>query len=98
MPLHPFLDPQRGRSEERRERLPGGEHERRASPHWRVASGVLACPACDLPLSPAGSSAITDRIDCPYCEHSAPVRDFLTLGAAPEAGRIDVVARLPRAA
>jgi hypothetical protein len=94
VPLYPRFDPSELGPRERRERLPGAEQERRRGSSWVVSPGALACPSCDLPLAPRPSASLTDSASCPYCGHHASLRDFLSLGATPIAGRVDVVARL----
>ena len=44
--------------------------------------GTLACPRCDAPVA-LGERAVApnESLSCPYCLHTAAVRDFLTLGA-----------------
>ncbi|MFZ0040802.1 MAG: hypothetical protein WAK93_05810 [Solirubrobacteraceae bacterium] len=65
--------------------LDGGpvtEHleKRRETRSGRLCSGTLACPHCDAPVA-IGSEPrrLTDVLACPYCEHTGPVRDFLSL-------------------
>jgi hypothetical protein len=94
VPLYPRFDPSDLGPRERRERLPGAEEERHRGSNWVVGPGALACPSCDLPLAPGPSASLGDPTRCPYCGHGGPVRDFLSLGAGPIAGRVEVVARL----
>ena len=94
MPLQPRFDPSDLGPRERRERLPGAEEERRRGSGWRVAEGALACPACDLPIALAAAASPSELARCPYCDHGAPLRDFLRLDATALAGRVEVVARL----
>ena len=57
-------------------------HEERRTRSNRLASGTLACPLCDAPVALAGAFAgPSDPLGCPYCDHTASVRDFLSLGA-----------------
>jgi hypothetical protein len=59
----------------------------------RLAEGILACPACELPIALAATLAVSAPLDCPYCGRHAPAREFLRLGAgAPPASRVAVVA------
>ncbi len=53
-----------------------------------LATGTLACPRCDAPVALAGRATPRDRIGCPYCEHSAHVRDFLSLAAPTRPARV----------
>lgn len=94
MPLHPRYDPSDLGPRERRERLPGAEHERRGGRTWEVSGGTLACPQCDLPVMPAVAVAIADELRCPYCGHAASARDFLTISDEPRPARVRVMATL----
>ena len=59
----------------------------------RLASGTLACPACDAPVMPGPRPlAPADPLGCPYCAHAGAVRDFLSL--APPARPARVVVRI----
>jgi hypothetical protein len=45
-----------------------------------IASGTLACKHCDAPVAIGDSPrSLTDELTCPYCQHRAPLRDFLSL-------------------
>ena len=56
-----------------------------------VATGTFACPACDLPVLPAGGSVpVSAPVACPYCGFAAPARDFLSLGEPTRATHVDV--------
>jgi len=71
------------------ERL-AGRHERRESSR-PVATGTLACPACDAPVLPApGGISVLDRISCSFCLHAGAVRDFLSLGEPTRPARVVV--------
>jgi hypothetical protein len=56
----------------------------------RLATGTLACPACDAPVAPAGRMSPAEAIACPYCGHGAAVRDFLSLAAPSRPARVAV--------
>ena len=72
-------------------RLAGSFEERRSVRSWRLATGTLACPHCDVPVAPAGTSLRpSDRIACPYCFTSGFVRDFLSLAAPTRPARVQV--------
>jgi len=45
-----------------------------------VAHGTFACPHCDAPVA-LGEVRLRppDPVDCPFCDHHAPARDFLSL-------------------
>jgi hypothetical protein len=76
-------------------RLSGTQEERRVTRSWRLATGTLACPSCDVPVAPLpGPMAPADPIGCPYCRHAASVRDFLSLATPARAARVDVRVRL----
>ena len=69
--------------------------ERRlARTSWQLASGTLACPACDAPVLPAphGMSP-SDAITCGYCRHGGAVRDFLSLAEPTRPARVVVRVR-----
>jgi hypothetical protein len=68
------------------------EHRIRTSD--RLATGTLACPACDAPVSPSGRMSPAQAIGCPFCGHGGPVRDFLSL--APPSRPARVVVRVVR--
>jgi hypothetical protein len=57
-----------------------------------VATGSLACPACDAPVALGGMRvAPADPMACPFCDHAAPVRDFLSLAAPARTPRVHVL-------
>ena len=61
-------------------RVAGVDEERRPARTSRLAQGTLACPQCDAPVALTGLLTPTDSLACSFCEHTAAVRDFLTLG------------------
>jgi uncharacterized paraquat-inducible protein A len=61
------------------ERGPRFEEERRAVRSSVLATGTLACPACDAPVSPPRPMRPDEPLRCPVCDHDAAVRDFLSL-------------------
>ncbi len=68
-----------------------GRHEERRSPGTRLATGTLACPACDAPVSPGPVSlAPRDPLRCPVCDHAGRVRDFLSLAVPSRPARVVV--------
>jgi hypothetical protein len=72
-------------------RLGGAHEERRVTRSWRMAIGTLACPACDVPVAPAGGPLRpAQALHCPYCGHGAAVRDFLSLSAPARPARVEV--------
>lgn len=69
---------------------PREEAWRRAQP-GRLATGTLACPACDAPVAPGPVPLIPGgRLRCPVCDHSGRVREFLSLIAPARAARVVV--------
>ena len=64
------------------------EHRPASTTH--VASGTLACPACDAPVSPPGVLTPAEPLACPYCSHHGRVRDFLSLAAPSRPARVVV--------
>ncbi len=71
-------------------RLDGTHELRRSLTAWHLASGTLACPACDAPVAPLGTMAPADALACPVCLHAAAVRDFLSLAQPNRPARVDV--------
>ena len=73
----------------------GGHHEeRRATRPWHLATGSLACPDCDAPVVlTSGRARPTDPLRCPFCDHAAALRDFLSLATPARAPRVHVVVR-----
>jgi hypothetical protein len=73
-----------------------GRHELRPSQDtWKLATGTLACPSCDIPVlpAPAGMSP-SEPMACAFCGHGAPVRDFLSLSEPTRPTRVAVRLRL----
>ena len=70
------------------------QQEIRRSPSTRLASGTLACPECDAPVSPTGRMTPADAIGCPYCGHAGVVREFLSLAPPARPARVDVYVRI----
>jgi hypothetical protein len=65
--------------------------ERRSVRSSTLATGTLACPACDAPVAPGpGVLRPADPLGCPYCAHAGSVRDFLSLGAPSRPARVSV--------
>jgi hypothetical protein len=76
---------------QRIERLAGPQEERRTSRSRRMGGGTLTCPACDAPVAPAvAPMSPTDPLDCPFCDHEAAVRDFLSLAKPSRPARVGV--------
>lgn len=66
------------------------QEERRRARTSHLARGTLACPGCDAPVGPARPLSPADAIACPYCAHSGPVRDFLSLASPTRPAHVDV--------
>ena len=72
-------------------RLAGAEEIRRLARSTVLATGTLACPHCDAPVAPAeGGMRPGERLGCPYCEHVAAAREFLTLESPSRPARVAV--------
>jgi hypothetical protein len=69
----------------------GPEEIRRVARSSVLATGTLACPRCDAPVSP-GPRALTpgEALGCPFCGHAGAVRDFLSLTAPSRPARVEV--------
>jgi hypothetical protein len=65
--------------------------ERRAVNARQLGVGTLACSHCDAPLAIGGEPlALTDELTCPFCDHAAPAREFLSLGPPTRPARVVV--------
>jgi predicted RNA-binding Zn-ribbon protein involved in translation (DUF1610 family) len=75
---------------------PGQVELRRTVRSDRLGAGTLACPRCDAPvaLGPA-PVAVSIRLDCPYCGHHGPLREFLSLARPTRPTRVVVRVGLP---
>ena len=73
-------------------RVDGTQEERRVWRTWHLASGTLACPACDAPVAPVVGELLApaDPLACPYCTHGGAVRDFLSLAAPTRPAHVSV--------
>jgi hypothetical protein len=77
-----------------REKLAGRYERRRTQATWEMATGTLACPACDAPVLPSvAPMSPPDPIACGFCQHAGTVRDFLTLGEPTRPARVVVHVR-----
>lgn len=76
------------------ERSAGRHARRQAESSWHVATGTLACPACDAPVLP-GPEAMSpgDPLSCGFCRHMGAVRDFLSLAEPTRPTRVVVRVR-----
>jgi hypothetical protein len=72
-------------------RLAGARADDLVARTGHLASGTLACPRCDAPVAlGAGAAAPADPLGCPYCDHTAAVRDFLSLASPTRPARVAV--------
>jgi hypothetical protein len=68
----------------------GAYEKRRATRGLRLAA-TLACPRCDAPVALGGRVVkFSERLDCPFCRHPAPLRDFLSLALPTRPARVEV--------
>ena len=70
--------------------LAGGRARHRLARSWHLATGTLACPACDAPVAPVRTMAPSDPLDCGFCSHAGSVRDFLSLAPPSRPARVVV--------
>jgi hypothetical protein len=77
-------------------RMDGSYEERRSIRARPVATGTLACPECDAPVVLSAPVEPADWIGCPFCLHTGPTRDFLSLTPPTRPARVVVRVRLPR--
>jgi len=69
----------------------GMHEERRSARAGLLAVGTLACSRCDAPVAPTSPSmSPADPLTCPFCEHTARVRDFLSLAPPSRPARVAV--------
>lgn len=78
-------------------RLDPSHEERLRRSAGVVAVGTLACPRCDAPVVPGARLRVTQVVACPFCDHVAAVRDFLSLAVPTRPARV-VLRLAPRAA
>jgi hypothetical protein len=72
-------------------RLAGARADDLVARTGHLASGTLACPRCDAPVALGGGAAApADPLGCPYCDHTAAVRDFLSLASPTRPARVAV--------
>ena len=71
-----------------------GHHERREDSALYLATGTLACPACDAPVVPhEGGMSPADPFSCGFCRHGGALRDFLSLAEPTRPTRVAVRVR-----
>jgi hypothetical protein len=73
----------------------GLREERRRPASGRLGIGSLACDCCDAPVALGpGPVSPAAAITCPFCNHSAAVRDFLSLAVPTRPARVEVRVRV----
>jgi hypothetical protein len=94
MALHRDIEGARSDRAQPAERLAGRHELRRSEATWQMATGTLACPACDAPVLPSlGAMSPPDPMACGYCGHAGTVRDFLSLAEPTRPTRVVVRVR-----
>jgi hypothetical protein len=69
---------------------PGG-HRHRDTRQGRLCDATLACARCDAPVAAGeGALSLSEALVCPFCDHRAPVRDFLSLAMPTRPARVVV--------
>jgi hypothetical protein len=59
-----------------------------------MATGTLACPACDAPVLPSLEGLLPpEPMACGFCRHVGAVRDFLSLAEPTRPTRVAVRVR-----
>jgi hypothetical protein len=72
----------------------GGRHEHRRESSWQLATGTLACPACDAPVLPSTEGmSPSDPMSCGFCRTAGAVSDFLSLAEPTRPTRVVVRVR-----
>jgi hypothetical protein len=78
-------------------RLAGPQERRRTHDRARLASGTLACPACDAPVvAGPGPTSVGETLACGFCAYASALRDFLSLGEPTRPARVSVNVRRRR--
>lgn len=73
----------------------GAYEDRETSRSWLLGTGTLACARCDAPVALGGRAvSLGEDLDCPFCRHTAPVREFLSLAAPSRPARVEVRMRV----
>jgi DNA-directed RNA polymerase subunit RPC12/RpoP len=68
-----------------------GTHRRRDTRSAQMCEATLACARCDAPVAVgADGLSLTAQLVCPFCDHRAPVRDFLSLARPTRPARVVV--------
>jgi hypothetical protein len=69
--------------------LPGRIEKRRGVASGVLATATLACHSCDAPIAPGPQPLrLGDRMWCPVCRASGPVRDFVSLAVPTRPARV----------
>lgn len=69
----------------------GWQEERHAARPWSLGPATLACPCCDAPVALGGRAVkFSQSLDCPFCYHAAPLRDFLSLALPSRPARVEI--------
>jgi hypothetical protein len=72
------------------------EQTQRPASSRRLGTGTLACRHCDAPVAVGVDPLLlTDQLICPFCDHRAPARDFLSLASPTRPARVVVRVGLP---
>jgi hypothetical protein len=79
---------------ERSEELAGLREERRARRTGWLGAGSLACPTCDAPTPLFAGAAPGTPLDCPFCDHSGALHEFLSMQPPHRTPRVNVFVRL----
>ena len=67
------------------------QDERHAARPSRLGPATLACPRCDAPVALGGRAVkFSEHLDCPFCRHTAPLRDFLSLALPARPARVEI--------
>jgi hypothetical protein len=73
------------------------EEERRAARRSdSLGPATLACRRCDAPVAVGPSPlSLSDQLTCPFCDHRASVRDFLSLALPTRPAQVVIRVSLP---
>jgi hypothetical protein len=79
--------------------VPAPEHVelRPAVRSTRLGVGTLACPRCDAPVAIGPDPLrLGQPLGCPFCDHAAPVREFLSMRQPTRPTRVTIHVHAPR--
>jgi hypothetical protein len=72
-------------------RLAGARADSLVARSGHLATGTLACPRCDAPIAlGTGPASPAHALGCPFCDHTATVREFLSLATPARSARVAV--------